>query len=112
MLGKNRRNLVRQILFYIHTNIVFKKRGQKNAGNNFCSNTQIVRKKCWEKIVRKSAKKRFLYSHEHRDRKMGTKNARNNFPRNTRIVRAKNVGKKKIVFKKCEKTFFIFTRIS
>ena len=57
-----------------------------------------------------SAKKRFLYSHQYRDQKMGQKNARNNFPRNTRIVRAKNVGKK-IVCKKCEKTFFIFTRI-
>ena len=51
MLGNNRRKKVRQIVFYIHTNIVFKKRGQKIARKNFCRNTQIVQKKCWEKIV-------------------------------------------------------------
>jgi len=101
---------VRQIIFYIHTNIVFKK-GTKNARKNFSRNRRIVRaKNVGRKIVGKSTKKRFLYSHEYRDQKMGQKNARNNFPRNTRIVRAKNVGKK-IVCKKCEKTFFIFTRI-
>ena len=60
---------------------------------------------------RNKGEKSFLYSHEYRKQKMGTKNARNNFSRNTRIVRAKNVGKK-IVCKICEKTFFIFTRIS
>jgi len=38
--------------------------------------------------------------------KNGGKNARNNFSRRTPIERAKNVGKK-IVAKKCEKTFFI-----
>ena len=64
-----------------------------------------------KKSSAKSAKKRFLYSHEYRDQKMGGKNGRNNFSRNTRIMQAKNVGKK-IVCKKCEKTFFIFTRIS
>ena len=53
----------------------------------------------------KSAKTRFLYSHENRDQKMGGKNARNNFSRNTGIVREKNVGKK-IILKKCENTFF------
>ena len=58
-----------------------------------------------------SAKKRFLYSHLYRDQKMGEKNARNNFSRNTRIVGAKNVGEK-VVCKKSEKSFFIFTRIS
>jgi len=56
----------------------------------------------------KSAKKRFLYSQEHRDRKMGTKNARNNFPRNTRIVRAKNVGKKSSL--KSAKKRFLYSR--
>ena len=58
----------------------------------------------------KIVKTRFLYSQEYRDQKLGGKNARNNFSRNTRIVRAKNVGKK-IVSKKCENTFFIFTLI-
>ena len=55
---------------------------------------QCEAKTLGKKSSLKSAKKRFLYSQEHRDRKMGTKNARNNFPRNTRIVRAKNVGEK------------------
>ena len=66
-----------------------------------------------EKSSQKSAKTRFLYSHEYRDQKMGCggENAQNNFSRNTRIVPAKNVGKK-IVTKKCKNTFFIFTRIS
>ena len=59
----------------------------------------------------KSAKNVFLYSHEYRDQKMGEQNARNNFSRNQLIVRAKNIGEK-IVGKKCEKRFFIFTRIS
>jgi len=55
--------------------------------------------------LEKSAKTRFLYSHEYRDQKMGGKNARNNFSRNTRILREKYVGEK-IVGKKCEDTFF------
>jgi len=64
-----------------------------------------------KKSSEKSAKNVFLYSHDNRDQKMGGKNGRNNFSRKKRIVRAKNVGKK-IVGKKCEKRFFIFTRIS
>jgi len=64
-----------------------------------------------KKSSQKIAKKRYLYSHEYRVQKMGGKNARNNFSRNTLIERAKNVGKK-IVAKKCEKTIFIFIRIS
>ena len=59
----------------------------------------------------KSEKNVFLYSNEYRDQKMGGKNARNNFSRNTLIVRAKKGGEK-IVGKKCEKRFSIFTRIS
>jgi len=64
-----------------------------------------------KKSLEKSAKNVFLHSHEYRDQKMVGKNVRNNFSRNTRIVRSKNVGKK-IVGKKCDKGFFIFTRIS
>ena len=60
-----------------------------------------------KKSTLKSEKKRFLYSHEHRDRKIGTKNERNNFPRKTRIVRAKNVGKKLSV--KSAKKSFLYT---
>jgi len=42
---------------------------------------------------------------------MWGKNERNDFSRNILTERAKNVGKK-IVGKKCEKGFFIFTQIS
>ena len=55
--------------------------------------------------------KHVFYIHTNIVPKNEGKNARNNFYRNTRIVRAKNFGKK-IVSKKCENTFFIFTRIS
>ena len=68
-------------------------------------------RKCWEKTPQKIPKKRFLYSHEYRDQKWWGKNAPNNFSRNTRIVREKYVGEK-FVGKKCENTFFIFTRMS
>ena len=63
-----------------------------------------------KKSSQKSANTRFLYSHEYRDQKMEGKNARNNLYRNTRIVRAKKLGKNRL--KKCDNTFFIFTRIS
>jgi len=46
------------------------------------------------KIVAKSEKKRFLYSHEYRDQEIGRKKARNNFSRNTQMVRAKMLRKK------------------
>ena len=86
---------MRKNVFYIHTNTVTIKREQKNAQTIFPeTHEKCELKTLGKKSSLKSAKKRFLYSHEHRDRKMGTKNTRNNFPRNTRILRAKNVGKK------------------
>ena len=99
-------------VFYIHTNTVKKKWLGKKARINFSQeHTNSASKKCWGKNLRKEVKKNgFFYSHEYRYQKMGGKNARNNFSRNTRIVRAKNVGEK-IVGKKCEIRFFIFTRI-
>ena len=49
------------IVFYIHTNIVFKKRGQKIARNNFSRYTRIVRaKNVWKKIVCKNCEKTFF----------------------------------------------------
>ena len=86
---------MRKNVFCIHTNIVTKKWGQKNARINLSRNTRFLRaKNVGKKSSVKSAKNRFLYTHEYRDQKMGTKNARINFSRNTRIVRAKIVGKK------------------
>jgi len=66
-----------------------------------------------EKNRRKKERKKhfFLYSHEYRDQKMGGKTREDILTETQQIVRAKNVGKK-IVAKNCEKTFFIFTRIS
>ena len=94
MLGQKSSEKVQKNVFYIHTNIVTKKWGQKNARNNFSRNTRIVRaKNVGKKIVCKKANKRFLYSHEYRDQKWGQKNARINFFRNTRYLRAKNFGK-------------------
>ena len=108
---KYRRKKVRKTFFYIHTNIVTKKWGEQNARNNFSKNTIIVRAKNGKKSSEKSAKNVFLYSHEYRDQQMGGKNARNNIFR-----KYTNSASKKcwltIVGKKCEKRFFIFTRIS
>jgi len=108
---KNRLKKVRKEVLYIHTNIVTKKWGKKRAKQFFQKHTNSASKKCGKKIVSKSAKTRFLYSNEYRDQKIGGNIARNNVSRNTRIVRAKNV-LKKIVTKKCENTFLIFTGIS
>ena len=86
---------MRKKVFYNHTNVVTKKNGGKNARNNFSRNTIIVGAiNCWEKSSEKSAKQRFLYLHEFRDKKWGGNNARNNFYIRKRIVPTKNVGKK------------------
>jgi len=101
---------LRKIFFYIHTNIVTKKWGKTRETIFPETHQSCQQKMLGKKSSEKSAKKRFLYSHEYGDQKWGV-NARNHFPRNSPIERAKNVGKK-IVAKYCEKTFFIFTRIS
>jgi len=71
--------------------------------------TNSARKKVGEKIDGKSAKNFFLYSHDYRAEKRGEKGGK--LSRSIRIMRAKNVGKK-IVGKKFEKRFIIFTQIS
>ena len=100
----------KNVLLYSHK-FRYQKMGGKNARNNFSRNTIIVRSKNGKKIVGKNCENLFLNSHDDLDQKIGGKNARNNFSRNTLLVLAKNVWKK-IVGKKCEKRFFIFTRIS
>jgi len=45
ILRKNRRKKVREMFFYIHTNIVTTKWREKNARNNFSRKTRIVRAK-------------------------------------------------------------------
>jgi len=80
MLGKKSSEKVGKNFFYIHTNIVTKYGGGKRA-KQFFGNTRIVRSKnVGKKIVGKSAKKVFLYSHEYRDQKMGGKTRETIFP--------------------------------
>jgi len=60
-------------------------------------------KNVWKKIVGKSAKNHFLYSHEYRDQKWGEETRETIFQNHTNSA-IKNVGKK-IVGKKCKKSF-------
>ena len=103
---------MRKTYFYIHTNIVTKKWGGKNARNNFSRNTRIVRAKNFvKKIVGKKCEKRFLYSHEYRDQKMGVKKrAKQFFQKYTNSASKNCLGKNRR--KKVRKTFFyIYTNI-
>ena len=64
-----------------------------------------------KKSSEKSAKNVILYSHEYRDQKMwGKKHAKQFFQKHTNSANKKCW--EKIVGKKCEKRFFIFTQIS
>ena len=89
-----------------------KKWGTKKARNNFPRNNRIVRaKNVGKKSSVKCAKKRFLYSHEYRGKKMGGgKCAKQIFQKHMNSATKKCW--EKIVGKKCDKSFFIFTRIS
>jgi len=72
-------------LFYIHTNIVTKNGGKKRAKQFFQKHTNSERKISWgKKSLEKSAKTRFLYSHEYRDQKMwGKERAKQFFQKHT-----------------------------
>jgi len=71
----------------------------------------VQRKNVLKKSSEKSAKNVYLYSHEYRDQKMGgTKRAKQFFQQHTNSASKKCW--EKIIGKKCEKRFFIFTRIS
>ena len=57
------------------------KKWGKKARNNFSRKTRIVpARNVGKKIVTKSAKTRFLYSHEYREQKMGGKKRETIFP--------------------------------
>ena len=82
MLGKKSSEKSEKNFFYIHTNIVTKKWGGKNAQKNFSINTRKVQaKNVGEKIVGKKVQKNiFLNLHEYRDQKIGgTKRAKQFF---------------------------------
>ena len=61
-LEKNRPKKLRKNVFYIHTNIVTKKRGGKTRETNFQKYTNSASKKCKEKIVGK-VRKNVFYNH-------------------------------------------------
>ena len=61
MLGKNRRKKVRKNVFYIHTNIITKKCGEKLAKQFFQKITNSASKKCWKKIFGKKCKKKVFF---------------------------------------------------
>jgi len=109
--GKNRRKKVRKT-FFIFARISCQKMGVKNARNNSCRNKRILQaKNVGEKIVEKSAKKRFLNSQGYRDKEMvGKKRAKQFFQELANIARKKCW--EKIVGKKGKKAIFIFARIS
>ena len=70
--------------------------GGKNARNNISRNTPIMREKYVGEKNRwkKSAKTRFLYSHEYRDQKMGGKERAKQFFQKYTNSACKNILKK------------------
>ena len=111
MLGKNRRKQVRKKVFYNHTNIVTKKWGVKNAPKFFYRNARTVRaKNMGKKIVVKKVRKNVFYIHTNMVTKNGGKNARKFLQKHTNSASKKCWEKN--CRQKCEKSFFIITRIS
>jgi len=103
---KNCRKKLRKTFFYIHTNIVTKKWGEKTRETIFSETHEECEKKCLEKIFGK-VRKKFFYIHTNIvKKKWGTKRAKQFF-RNTLIVRAKNVGKKSS--EKSAKNVFLYS---
>ena len=107
MLGKNRRKKMRQIVFYIHTNIVFKKTGQKIARNNFCRKTRIVRKKMLGKSSEKVRKNVFYIQTNTVTKKRGQKLHETIFPETHEQCELKMLGKKSSV--KIAKKLFLYS---
>ena len=67
--------------FYILTRISCPKNGgEKRVRQFYQQHSNSASNKCWGKIVRKSAKKRFLYSHEYDYKKCGKKTRETIFP--------------------------------
>ena len=80
MLGKNRLKKMRKNVFCIHTNIVTKN-GDKKMHESICPETHdfLRAKNVGKKSSVKSAKNRFLYTHEYHDQNMGTKKCTKQF---------------------------------
>ena len=60
MWEKDRREKGRKNVFYIHTDIVTQKLGEKRAKQFFQNHTNSASKKYWEKLIGNISKKRFF----------------------------------------------------
>jgi len=107
MLGKKTSEKSAKKVFLYSHEYRDQKMGWKTRETNFQKHRYSARKKSSEK----RAKKVFLHSHEYRDQKVGgTKRAKQFFQKHINSASKKCWEKNRR--KKCEKRFFIFTRIS
>ena len=67
---------MRNIVYYIHTNIVAKKRGEKTRETIFPETHEELTQNDLKKIVGKKCETTFLNSHEYRDKKNGSEKMR------------------------------------
>ena len=106
-MEKNRLQKVLKHVFYKHTNIRTKKWGEKNTRKNFSSNTRISRAKNNIKKSSGKVRKHVLYKHTNIVIKKwgGWENGKKNFKKHT--IRVSKYCWKKIVWRKCENTFFL-----
>ena len=72
---------MRKHVFYIHTNIVTKKWGEKTRDTNFNRNIRIVRKNVGKKSSKKKCENKFFkFTRLYCDQKMGGKKHETIFP--------------------------------
>ena len=105
MLGKKRRWNVRKSVFYIRTNTVFKKWGEKCGKQSFQKHTYTATKKVGKKIVGKKYEKSFfIFARLLWPKYEGKKRAKQFFQKHTNSA-TKKVGKKR--WKKKKSVFYI-----
>ena len=107
MLGKNQRKKLRKTFFLYSHEYRAEKWGKKRAKQFFQKHTYSTNKKCCEKIEGKKCEKRFLYSHEYRDKNIaGQKRVKQIIQKNKNRAGKKNwekISSEKIA----KKRFFI-----
>ena len=97
--------------FYIHTNIVTKKWGEKERETRFPETHEWFEQKWWEKNRRKKWEiSFFIFTRTSWPKNWGKKTREIIFPKTHEWFKQKCW--ENIVAKRCEKTFFIFTQIS
>ena len=108
---KSTEKIAKNVFLYSHEYRAEKMVGKKRAKQFLQKHTNSAFKNVGKKRSEKSANNVSIYSHEYRDlKKRGKKRAKQFFQKHTNSA-YKKVGKKNVV-KKCEKRFYIFTRIS